>query len=107
MAPATSPVPPEVAEELRRVAQRWQQLPLGHALSYMPLVRSVVVELAGQDVPDLGPAAVIDQLTVLVYDTCASPASGRSGAGVDSAAVTRAVPGQLAAQLAALRRALA
>jgi hypothetical protein len=75
------------------VAQRWQQLPLGHALSCMPLVRDVVVELAARDVPDLGPAAVIDQLTVLVYDTCASDGA------------SSAVP--LADRLADLRRALA
>ena len=75
------------------MAQRWQQLPLDHALSCMPLVRGVVVELAARDVPDLGPAAVIDQLTVLVYDACASGGAGS------------AVP--LADRLAALRRALA
>jgi hypothetical protein len=51
------------------------------------------VELAARDVPDLGPAAVIDQLTVLVYDTCASDGA------------SSAVP--LADRLADLRRALA
>jgi hypothetical protein len=85
------------------VAQRWQQLPLGHALSCMPLVRGVIVELAGQDVPDLGPAAVIDQLTVLVYDACVATAPDRSGQGVDAAGAASA----LADRLAALRRALA
>ncbi|HEY7719644.1 MAG TPA: hypothetical protein VH915_12845 [Pedococcus sp.] len=72
MAPAASPVPPEVAEELRRVAQRWQQLPLGHALSCMPRLRALLDDLAGTSVPDLGPAVVVDQLTVLVHDACAA-----------------------------------
>ena len=70
MAPATSPVPQGVSDELRRVVQRWQQLPLDHALSCMPAVRGVLADLADDSVPDLGPAVVMDQLTVLVYDAC-------------------------------------
>jgi hypothetical protein len=71
--------------ELKRVVQRWQQLPLDEALSRMPDVRSVVQRLAdlvaeieGREpipVPDLGPAVVMDQLTVMVYDAV--------GAGLD------------------------
>lgn len=72
MARPTSPVPQEVSDELKRVVQRWQQLPLDHALSRMPVVRAVVTDLAGGAVPDLGPAVVMDQLTVLVYDACAA-----------------------------------
>lgn len=67
-----SPVPGEVAAELQRVVRRWRELPLDHALSRMPAVRALVDELAGEQVPDLGPAVLIDQLTVMVYDTCAA-----------------------------------
>ncbi|MDF2093762.1 hypothetical protein P0Y31_15540 [Knoellia sp. 3-2P3] len=68
--PATSPVPQGVADELRRVVRRWQQLPLDHALRCVPAVREVLADLTPEDVPDLGPAVVMDQLTVLVYDAC-------------------------------------
>ena len=67
--------------ELQRLVERWQQLPLDQALSRMPVVRPVIQELAdavadveGRPhvlVPDLGPRAVMDQLTVTAYD--ASP----------------------------------
>ena len=54
------------------MVRRWQELPLDHALSCMPRVRLVLDDLAGAAgaVPDLGPAVVMDQLTVLVYDAC-------------------------------------
>jgi hypothetical protein len=65
-------------EELARVVGRWHQLPLDHALSRMPSVRAVVQQLADAGahqrgrtvavVPQLGPEAVMDQLTVMVYD---------------------------------------
>lgn len=80
-----SPVPQEVATELQRVVRRWRELPLDHALSCAPRVRALLDELATQSagadrgsgprgipVPDLGPAVLMDQLTVLVYDTCAA-----------------------------------
>jgi hypothetical protein len=76
-------VPQEVSEELQRVVRRWQQLPLDHALARMPQVRQLLDDLAGRyaPVPDLGPAVVMDQLTVLVYDACeagdAEPLPGR------------------------------
>jgi hypothetical protein len=70
--PPKSPVPQEVSQELQRVVRRWQQLPVDQALSCMPRVRRLVDDLAGSAVPDLGPAVVMDQLTVLVYDTCES-----------------------------------
>ncbi len=64
--------------ELRRLVERWQQLPLDQALSRMPLIRPVVQRLADAvadaegrphtEVPDLGPGTVMDQLTVMVYD---------------------------------------
>ena len=63
------------------MVQRWRQLPLDHALSCVPAVRALLDELAllptspGKDtsgavVPDLGPAVLMDQLAVLVYDAC-------------------------------------
>lgn len=90
MAPATSPVPQGVSDELRRVVRRWQQLPLDHALSCMPAVRGLLADLTDDAVPDLGPAVVMDQLTVLLYDACQA---GRSDC--------------LETRLADLRRALA
>ncbi|HET7279946.1 MAG TPA: hypothetical protein VFJ22_17860 [Dermatophilaceae bacterium] len=38
----------------------------------MPSVRLLVESLAGEPVPDLGPGVVMDQLTVMVFDTCAA-----------------------------------
>lgn len=84
-------LPAEVAVELQRVAERWRQLPLGHALVRLPAVQAVVEELAGQPVPDLGPAVVIDQLRVMAYD----------------AAVGGMPTAELAERLASLRRSLA
>jgi hypothetical protein len=67
-------VPQEVSVELQRVVRRWQQLPLDHALSCVPVVRRLLDDLAAPagPVPDLGPAVLMDQLTVLVYDACES-----------------------------------
>jgi hypothetical protein len=79
------------------VVERWRSLPLDHALSRMPAVQAVVQRLADAvadvdgrppvPVPDLGPATVMDQLTVMVFDA--------AEAGLDPAA-----------ELTALRRAL-
>jgi hypothetical protein len=91
-----SPVPQEVSDELQRVVRRWQQLPLDHALSRVPTVRLLLDALAEATgpshgpVPDLGPGVLMDQLAVLVYDSCL--------AGRDEG---------LATALADLRRALA
>ena len=67
-----------IDRELERVARRWQQLPLGHALRACPQVREVVQRLADEaadltgvsprPVPDLGPAVLMDQLRVMLYD---------------------------------------
>ena len=75
------------------MVRRWQQLPLDHALSSAPVVRRLLDDLAAPagQVPDLGPAVLMDQLTVLVYDACQS--------GSPSADLT--------ARLTALRRQLA
>lgn len=93
MTPA-SPVPPEVTDELDRLVRRWQQLPLDRAVAAFPAVRAVVLELAGEDVPDHGPAVVMDQLRVMAYDRCVE--------GMPSADLAAA----LASRLADLRRAL-
>ena len=64
--------------ELGRLVERWQQLPLDQALSRTPVVRPVVQRLADAvadvdgrprvPVPDLGPATLLHQLTVMVFD---------------------------------------
>ena len=77
--PPRSPVPQGVSTELQRVVRRWQQLPLDRALPRVPAVRALLVDLAGDDasrLPDLGPAVVMDQLTVLVHDACMAGGPG-------------------------------
>ena len=64
--------------ELRRLVERWHQLPFDQALLRMPVVRPVVQALADAvaevedrprvEVPDLGPRVVMDQLAVMVHD---------------------------------------
>jgi hypothetical protein len=90
------------------VVQRGQQLPLDHALSHVPRVRLLLEDLAGCAVPDLGPAVLMDQLTVLVYDACEANGPGEasgprevSGPGEASTRHT-----QIAQRLADLRRSL-
>jgi len=66
------------------VVERWRQLPLDRALSYAGLVRGLAQSLADEvaratgvhpsAIPDCGPATLMDQLTVMVYD--ASSAAG-------------------------------
>jgi hypothetical protein len=85
------------------VVERWRQLPLDRALSYVGLVRTLVQALAervaeangfpASVVPDCGPATLMDQLTVLVHDASA-------------AAVTSTRTSSLAQDLASLRREL-
>ncbi|AKU15955.1 hypothetical protein [Luteipulveratus mongoliensis] len=75
-----SPVPDDVAVELKRAVQRWHQLPLDRALAHATVLRALVQELAdavatadgrpAEVVPDLGPRALPDQLTVMAYDVC-------------------------------------
>lgn len=103
-----SPVPQEVATELQRVVERWRQLPLDHALSYAGRVRTLVQSLAdavavadgvpASAVPDLGPATLMDQLTVMVHDVSAAAAT--------STAATTTRTSTLADDLASLRREL-
>lgn len=83
---------------------RWQQLPLDHALSCLATVHDVVQRIADAAadaerrahvaVPDVGPAVVMDQLAVVVFDAVAASPSPGAGDG-------------LQARLSALRRALA
>ena len=92
--------PDEVGVELERVVRRWQQLPLDRALAASPGVRALVQELADEvagaqgigpeQVPDLGPAVLPDQLLVMVHDY--------REAGLDGA--------RLAERVTALRRSL-
>ena len=102
-------MPHEVATELQRVVDRWRQLPLDHALSYAGRVRALVQSLADgvaeadgvptSAVPDCGPATLMDQLTVMVYDA--------SAVAVTSAVpVSAALTSTLADDLASLRREL-
>src|SRR3954451_14447563 len=94
---AGSPTPHEVSDELRRVVERWHQLPLDHALSRVPAVRAVVQSLAdrtararevpARPVPDLGPAALMDQLAVMVFDLF------HTAPGTDPATVADALAG--------------
>ena len=91
------------------MVERWRLLPLDHALSSAGRVRALVQSLAdgvaeangvaASAVPDLGPATLMDQLTVLVHD--ASAAASRS-----TAVTLTAVTSTLAEDLASLRREL-
>jgi hypothetical protein len=82
------------------VVQRWQQLPLAHALRCVPGVRLLLEDLGGSAVPDLGPAVLMDQLTVLVFDACEASGPGE-------ASTRHTDTAQLEQRLADLRRSLA
>ena len=85
------------------MVQRWRQLPLDRALSYSGRVRALVQSLAdgvaqatgvpASVVSDCGPATLMDQLTVMVYD-------------VNAAATTSGRVSTLAQDLVSLRREL-
>jgi len=95
------------------VVERWRQLPLDHALSYAPQVRDLVQSLADQvaqstgaqpqTIPDCGPATLMDQLTVMVYDA-SSAHPGPAPAGTEAGAAAQKPT--LAEDLASLRREL-
>ena len=70
-------VPVEARTELDRIRRRWAELPIAQAEGRMPLLRGLLADLAPRsadvpDVPDLGPAVVVDQLAVLVWDAYAA-----------------------------------
>jgi hypothetical protein len=106
-----SPVPADVGTELQRVVERWRQLPLAHALSYAGRVRALVQSLADRvaaatgdpasEVPDLGPATLMDQLTVMVYDASATATRSTAARSIATGATST-----LADDLASLRREL-
>ncbi|MEO6019758.1 MAG: hypothetical protein ABIP45_05870 [Knoellia sp.] len=85
-------LPEDVSRELERVVRRWRELSADRALAASSNVRELVQDLAdvtaAQQVPDLGPVVLIDQLRVLVWD-----------------AASAGVP-DLAERIAELRRAL-
>jgi len=64
-------VTPEARLELDRIRRRWAQLPLDRAEARMPVLRRLLDDLTPHCVPELGPAVVVDQLTVLVWDAYA------------------------------------
>ncbi len=66
----------EVATELDRAVRRWQQLPVDRAVEVLPGVHALMDDLAGEPLPDLGPAVVMDQLRVVVYDACVTGVEG-------------------------------
>lgn len=70
-------VPVQARTELDRIRRRWTELPVAQAEGRMPLLRHLLADLAPRsagvttEVPDLGPAVVVDQLAVLVWDAYA------------------------------------
>ena len=95
--PGTDVVAPEARVELDRIRRRWSELPLDRAESRMPVLRRLLADLAPRSfpliadhpprtaaerpaevgdpqsvVPDLGPAVVVDQVAVLVWDAYAA-----------------------------------
>ena len=70
-------VAPDARVELERIGRRWAELPVDRAEARMPVLRRLLVDLAPRSapvptpLPDLGPAVVVDQLTVLVWDAYA------------------------------------
>ena len=93
------------------MVERWRQLPLDHALSYSGRVRLLVQSLANRAaqlngipsavVPDLGPATLMDQLTVTVYD------ASNAAAATSLPATSTVATSTLVSDLARLRRDLA
>lgn len=95
-APGGADVLPEGARrELDRIRARWAQLPLARAEEAAPRVRRLVTDLAGRtaegvEVPEVGTAAVVDQLAVVAWDACAA---GRGDGLTDALAdLRRALP---------------
>lgn len=81
-------IPDDIATEVGRAVRRWQQLPLDRAADAVAGVHDLLEDLAGERLPDLGPAVVMDQLRVVVFDAFAGDEGG---------------PPDLAQRLAALR----
>lgn len=112
----TDPVSPAARIELRRLAGRWHQLPLVQASPHVQIVRELAQRYADRaagesglpprPLPDLGPAVVIDQLTVTVYDLYRLvPETASRGDATDQRPESQAM-GEIAEELAGLRRRL-
>ena len=69
-------IPTDVESELGRAVRRWQQLPLDRAADALPQVQAFLAQVAGEELPDLGPAVVMDQLRVVVFDACRREGGG-------------------------------
>ncbi|MGL5819518.1 MAG: hypothetical protein ACRCYR_18295 [Phycicoccus sp.] len=76
-------VAPEARVELERIRRRWAELPVARASDAAPQVSAVVAELAARTAgdtvgppADLGPATLVDQLAVLVWDAYALGCAG-------------------------------
>lgn len=65
-----------VTDELDRAIRRWRQLPLDRAVAALPEVHAFLAEVTGEELPDLGPAVVMDQLRVVVFDASRSEGGG-------------------------------
>lgn len=84
------PRPQEVQRALERVALRWGHLSLEQATAHAPAVRrfahrcgrTTACEAIHPDLPDLGPAAALDQLHVAVFDACATHRTDRLSEGL-------------------------
>ena len=89
-----SPVPAESSVELDRIRRRFTELSVADAQEGMrlalPLLADLGARLGRGPVPDLGPAAVPDQLTVLVFDAYAAGCG--EGVAEALAEVRRALP---------------
>jgi hypothetical protein len=75
--PSADPVPAAARTELDRIRRRWSELSLDRAEAAAPAVRDLVEQVAAHTapdtpVPDLGPAVLVDQLAVVVWDACAA-----------------------------------
>ena len=80
-----------VATELTRLVRRWHLLPLDQAVAFSPALRALIERYAALvhpdvAVPDLGPAVVADQMTVVTYDALLA---GVLTAGVAEAVLVR------------------
>ena len=89
-----SPVPAESLQELTRIRRRFTELSVPDAQIGMRLIRpllDLLTDRLGQPaVPDLGPAPVPDQLTVLVFDAYRDGAG--QGLNEELVTVRRALP---------------
>ena len=96
---STSPfaLPRDVDTELTRIERRWRELALGRAEIAADAVRKVMLRYAaalapGIPVPDLGVAALSDQLRVVTYDALAAGAVVAAEVVADLADIRRKLP---------------